>query len=292
MSITFITRQYNSLLNLKYGVFGMNIKKSGYTQKIFEQYKTSITDSGFAIADSEWNSNFVCSPFSRLYYVSGGSAEIRIKDRVVTLTPGKAYLIPLGTKYSCYCDSTMEHLYFHINIDAPNGYDLLRGAECVSCDIPIEKIMYLKNLYFSRSFNDQMKLKYELYHSIQLLLAAQPSDTEFEFTLSPDIIKTIEYIRNNLSIQLTTADIADSLFLSKNTLAKQFRREVGLPIGKYIDKLIFFEAEKMLTKTNVSLKEISDSLGFCDQFYFSRRFQQLFEESPLAYRKRTKNSAT
>ena len=36
MSITFITRQYNSLLNLKYGVFGMNIKKSGYTQKIFE----------------------------------------------------------------------------------------------------------------------------------------------------------------------------------------------------------------------------------------------------------------
>ncbi|MBS6832507.1 MAG: hypothetical protein KH216_06775 [Clostridiales bacterium] len=45
----------------------MNIKKSGYTQKIFEQYKTSITDSGFAIADSEWNSNFVCSPFSRLY---------------------------------------------------------------------------------------------------------------------------------------------------------------------------------------------------------------------------------
>ena len=147
----------------------MNIKKSGYTQKIFEQYKTSITDSGFAIADSEWNSNFVCSPFSRLYYVSGGSAEIRIKDRVVTLTPGKAYLIPLGTKYSCYCDSTMEHLYFHINIDAPNGYDLLRGAECVSCDIPIEKILYLKNLYFSRSFNDQMNLKYELYHSIQLL---------------------------------------------------------------------------------------------------------------------------
>lgn len=270
----------------------MKIKKSGYTQKIFEQYKTSITDSGFAKTDSEWNSSFVCSPFSRLYYVSGGYAEIRIKDRVIALTPEKAYLIPLGTKYSCCCDGIMEHLYFHINIDAPNGYDLLRGAECVSCDIPLEKIMHLKELYFSHTFNDQMQLKYELYRSIQILLAAQPSVTEFEVTLSPDIIKTIEYIRNNLSIQLTTADIADSLFLSKNTLAKQFRREVGLPIGKYIDKLIFFEAEKMLTKTSVSLKEISDSLGFCDQFYFSRRFQQLFEETPLSYRRRTKNSVT
>lgn len=270
----------------------MKIKKSGYTQRIFEQYKTSITDSGFAKADSEWDSGFVCSPFSRLYYVSGGYAEIRIKDRVVALTPGKAYLIPLGTKYSCRCDDVMEHLYFHINIDAPNGYDLLRGAECVSCDIPVEKIMYLKELYFSNAFNDQMELKYEIYRSIQILLSVQPLVTEFEVTLSPDIIKTIEYIRNNLSIQLTTAAIADSQFLSKSTLAKQFRREVGLPIGKYIDKLIFFEAEKMLTKTSVSLKEISDSLGFCDQFYFSRRFQQLFEESPLAYRKRTQNSST
>lgn len=270
----------------------MKIKKSGYTQKIFGQYKTGITDSGFAKADSEWDSSFVCSPFSRLYYVSGGYAEIRIKDRLIPLSPGRAYLIPLGTKYSCFCGGTMEHLYFHINIDAPNGYDLLRGAECVCCDIPTEKIMHLKDLYFSSSFTDQLELKYELYRSIQILLSLQPSVTEFEVTLSPDIIKTIEYIRNNLSLQLTTADIADSLFLSKNTLAKQFRREVGLPIGKYIDKLIFFEAEKMLTKSSMSLKDISDALGFCDQFYFSRRFQQLFEETPMAYRKRTKTSIT
>lgn len=270
----------------------MNIKKSGYTQKIFEQYKTSITDSGFGKVDKEWNAGFVCSPFSRLYYVSGGNAEIRIKDRLIPLTSGKAYIIPLGTKYACCCMDIMEHLYFHINIDSPNGYDLLRGTECVSCDIPIEKIKHLTELYFSRSFSDQMELKYEIYRSIQIMLALQPTPTEFEVTLSPDIIKTVEFIRNNLSLQLTASDIADSLFLSKNTLAKRFRQEIGLPIGKYIDKLIFFEAEKMLTKTNMSLKEISEALGFCDQFYFSRRFQQLFEETPLTYRNRTKNSVT
>ena len=61
-------------------------------------------------------------------------------------------------------------------------------------------------------------------------------------------------------------NIADSLFMSKNTLAKNFRREVGIPIGKYIDKQVFFEAEILLTKSSMSVKEISGTLGFCDQF--------------------------
>ena len=270
----------------------MDITKSKYTGKIFDQYKISITDSGFARIDYDWNCDYVCSPFSRIYYVTDGEAEIKYRGGRLRLLPGNLYLIPLGTRYSCYSDGKLDHLYFHINIDAPNGYDLLRGAACVGTEIPVEKIEHLTQLYLSSSFLDQMELRYEICRSIRMLLALQPNVAEFDEELSPEIIKAIEYIREHLSLQLTAEDIADRLYMSKNTLAKQFRREVGLPIGKYIDKLIFFRAEKLLTKTSMSLKEISDSLGFCDQFYFSRRFTQIFEESPFAYRKRTKTETT
>lgn len=270
----------------------MNIKKATYIKDVFEQYKINIADSGFACVGEEWNSPYVCSPFSRLYYITDGAGLIKYKGGEMPLVAGNLYLIPLGTRYSCLCFDKLEHLYFHINIDSPSGYDLLRGAVCAEAEIPIKKIRDLTEMYFSAKLTDQMNLRFEICRSIQILLALQPNEIKIGSALSPEIIKTIEYIKSNLSIQLTTEEIADSLFMSKNTLAKNFRREVGIPIGKYIDKQVFFEAEILLTKSSMSVKEISGALGFCDQFYFSRRFRQLFEETPLAYRKRVRTFTT
>ena len=270
----------------------MNIKKSAYIKDVFEQYKISITDSGFACVGEEWNSPYVCSPFTRLYYITEGEGLIKYKGGEMRILEGNLHLIPLGTKYSCRCFDKLEHLYFHINIDSPSGYDLLRGAKCVGAPIPIEKIRKLTELYFSSALSDQIELRSEICRSIQTVLTLQPSKTQIEPRLSPETVKAIEYIRSNLSIQLTANEIADNLYVSKNTLAKNFRHEVGIPIGKYIDKQVFFEAEILLTKSSMSVGEISSALGFCDQFYFSRRFRQLFEETPLAYRKRVRAFTT
>lgn len=270
----------------------MNIKKSSYISRVVEQYRLSIIDSGFASVGREWSAQYVCSPFSRLYYITEGEGIIKLKDSQIHLVPGRLYLIPLGTKYSCVCDSKLDHLYFHINIESPSGYDLLRGAVCVSAELPTDKIKHLTELYFDNNLSSQMELQHEIYRSLETLIRLQPACPEIDSLLSPEIIKTIDYIKTNLSIQLSTEDIAEHLYLSKNTLAKQFKREVGIPIGKYIDKLIFFEAEKLLSKSSMSIKDISSLLGFCDQFYFSRRFQQLFEETPAAYRKRVRSFST
>lgn len=270
----------------------MNIKKSANIGHLFRQYKVSIIDSGFASANSEWNASYVCSPFSRLYYVSEGEAYIKLKDRTVNLLPGNMYLIPLGTKYSCECKAKFNHLYFHINIDSPNGYDLLRGASLISSEVPTEKILRLTELYFNSDICSQLELQHEIYRSLFVAIKLQPSYPDTEIRLSPDIAKAVAYIKANLSLRLTAEEIAEKLYMSKNTLNKQFKREVGIPIGKYIDKLIFFEAEKLLSKSSLSIKEIGNLLGFCDSFYFSRRFKQLFEETPASYRKRVRSFST
>ena len=103
---------------------------------------------------------------------------------------------------------------------------------------------------------------------------------------SPVIQKTIDYIRINLSVQLTAKEIAGQLYICESTLLKKFRKEVGVTLGSYIDDLIFFNAEKMLLKTKWSINQISETLGFCDQFYFSRRFKQKYGQTPLDYRKK------
>ena len=87
-------------------------------------------------------------------------------------------------------------------------------------------------------------------------------------------------------VQLTTKELAEQLFICESTLCKKFKNEVGVTIGTYIDDLIFFNAEKMLLKTKWSINQISETLGFCDQFYFSRRFKHKYGQTPLEYRKK------
>ena len=88
---------------------------------------------------------------------------------------------------------------------------------------------------------------------------------------SPEVLKATKFISRNLSIQLKAADIAACLFISESKLTKEFKAETGMTIGKYTDALIFSRAEFLLSKTNHSIKSISNELGFCDQFYFARQ---------------------
>lgn len=93
------------------------------------------------------------------------------------------------------------------------------------------------------------------------------------------------YIQNNLTLQLSGEQIAQALFTSPSHLYKRFKAETGISLGAYQDKLIFYRATLLLAERQLSLKEISQQLGFCDQYYFSRRFKAQIGMTPSSYRK-------
>ena len=64
-----------------------------------------------------------------------------------------------------------------------------------------------------------------------------------------------------------------------------FKKEIGVSVGRYIDDRLMYVAELELRRGEKSINEISDMLGFCDQFYFSRRFSQTYGIPPIKYRK-------
>ena len=104
---------------------------------------------------------------------------------------------------------------------------------------------------------------------------------------SMQIRRAIEYIESHLTLQLKISEIAEKTFAATSTLTRNFKRETGMSIGQYIDESIMFQAQRMLLSSNASILEISEKFGFCDQFYFARRFKEKFEVSPREYRKST-----
>jgi AraC-like DNA-binding protein len=54
----------------------------------------------------------------------------------------------------------------------------------------------------------------------------------------------------------------------------------------YLNHLRMQRAVQLLNSSNLSIKAISEQLGFSDQFYFSRAFAKLHGHSPSEHRKR------
>jgi len=102
---------------------------------------------------------------------------------------------------------------------------------------------------------------------------------------SPTVRHAIGYINENLNAGLKISDIAKHLYLSEGYISKLFRQETGYSLKKYINDKLLNEAALALRHTSMNIKEISASLGFCDQFYFSRVFSSHYGMSPKNYRR-------
>jgi AraC-like DNA-binding protein len=60
---------------------------------------------------------------------------------------------------------------------------------------------------------------------------------------------------------------------------------MGVSLSAYIERQIMHEASRLLLQSKLTAGEVSERLGFCDQFYFSRRFSAFFGISPREFRK-------
>ncbi|MCI8339945.1 MAG: helix-turn-helix transcriptional regulator [Lachnospiraceae bacterium] len=254
-------------------------------------WNMEIIDSGYVFLDHDnWRSTSVCSPYSRLYLISRGQGYLDISNERMLLLPGHAYLVPAGLTFDYGCEDHLEKLFFHLRLVKPDGYDLAHGLSFVS-KCPLEKNFLSDMLARFRGtlWEDVLLLDQDI-RSITLRLLRQYDVLHKSPTSYSSLVKeAMQYIHSHLSAGLTTRKIADALFVSDITLTRRFQRETGRTIHQYLEDMVFQAACKRLAGSEQSLREISEELGFCDPFYFSRRFRQHFGEPPSQYRKRLKS---
>ncbi len=249
-----------------------------------------ITDSGYvyqATPDWHWVDDY--APFSKVYYIHHGEAWVIHDGRKVRLREGCMYLLPIGNQYEYGCDGAFDHLYFHITITPPGRADLFSQCSRV-VELPIDRqeLDRLVALYRSQSSDGALSVTWRLYRDVAQFISAISPDSQPVVAYSEDIQRVLPLVRQNLTAKLTINQLAEALNVSPSGLTKRFRREVGIPLGTYIDTLLFQRAQQLLLSTTLSIREISDMLEFCDQFYFSRFFKQHYQEPPSQYRKRLK----
>lgn len=247
-------------------------------------WNPKFSDASFAVLDRSWNQSY-CSPYSRLYYPIQGEAFLEWEGGRMKMQAGFLYFIPAGLTFKGHCEARAEKFYFHINLLKSDGYDLAASlGEILSMPLPVERIALLESLRQERSVAAVMRLKAAVLEDLAALFEQKGIQAEGK-EYSPAVKKSLSLIREHLSLQISVKELAEAVYLSEAGLSRLFLKELGKTPGQYIDEMLCFEAQRQLALTDRSIRTIAERLGFCDQFYFSRRFRQWMGKTPSQYRK-------
>ena len=94
----------------------------------------------------------------------------------------------------------------------------------------------------------------------------------------------INYINKMYMHGIGVSDIADSIGISRAHLNHVFQKELNISIQNFLIDFRMHKSANLLVSTGMSIKEISDQVGYNDQLVFSKAFKKKFGMSPKSYR--------
>jgi AraC-like DNA-binding protein len=96
----------------------------------------------------------------------------------------------------------------------------------------------------------------------------------------------LAYIQDHLAEPLPIKQLACIACMSESHFAHEFRRQTGLSPISHVRKIRLDRACKAIVQTNLVFREIARSVGFRDEFEFSRVFRRTMGISPSSLRSR------
>lgn len=91
------------------------------------------------------------------------------------------------------------------------------------------------------------------------------------------------YIYDQRFSKITHESIADHAGISPNYLSVIFKKETGVPVNEYIQRIKIEEAKNMIMFSNTPLSEIGSLLSFSDQSYCTKIFKKHTGLTPKQY---------
>jgi len=98
------------------------------------------------------------------------------------------------------------------------------------------------------------------------------------------VVKIIEYLQDHMSNEVSINEISKAVFLSPFYLSRLFKEELGITIIEYLTEIRMEKAKSLLEKTDMTIAEITNNVGYNEISYFSRLFKRRVGISPTKYR--------
>ena len=102
---------------------------------------------------------------------------------------------------------------------------------------------------------------------------------------SDALARVMKFIDESLSGNISLNDVAAATFLSPNYVSQLLKKQTGMAFVDWLTTRRMEQAQHLLAHTIERVSKIANAVGFEDEAYFTRRFRQLFHQSPTEYRR-------
>lgn len=228
-----------------------------------------------------------------LFYVAVGCESFLLDSGKVSAEAGSFIIFAPGEpqRHICESDGTSEFFYVHFECSEERFASLFSGETSRVCRIVTGEDL-------SSNFQDilgELQLEESLCHEIavtrltELFLrikrGVNPKKNDLSSVQVKLVHKIIHTINKTFCEPYTLDDYAKEFCLSKYHLSHIFKKYTGISPIAYRNRLRLRYAKGMLEKTDASIAEIAENIGFAGQQYFCEAFRESFGISPSEYRK-------
>lgn len=245
---------------------------------------------------TEWNNLInIIDPFSRLYYVKKGRAEIIINEKRHKMKEGNFYLIPSKTSLTFIKPANIfDHYWMHFRTFLPGEFCLFDFMHCpfeLSSEYfqtPQESFQRLLELWKSEDAGEILECKGIVHFFLAPFLSAasNKSDSDKDLGMLNKFRTVLIYMEKNMtSPDITLEKLGKIAGMHPTYFSNNFKKCFGIPPLQYICRMRVMKAQEMLMSTERTVQDIAFETGYRDPCFFSRIFKKYAGVSPGKYRK-------
>ncbi|MGL5315353.1 MAG: response regulator transcription factor [Peptostreptococcaceae bacterium] len=138
---------------------------------------------------------------------------------------------------------------------------------------------YLENA-INKSTVDEIELEV-----INMIKYMQSKLEQAENSISPVILKLLQYIEEGYKDDLNLKEISDNLNINSIYLGQLFQKETGVLFSDYINNFRINKSKDLLINTSLKASEIGELVGYANKNYFYRKFKDIVGITPSEWRK-------
>lgn len=169
-----------------------------------------------------------------------------------------------------------------------------------------ELIQYLSRVSLSSVLQGTKQLGYQAAKLLHRLLDNRPIDkeliiipplkveerqsTDYRCLKDPFVIQAMHYIRHHACDGIKVEQVLEHIKISRSNLEARFKKETNQTIHQVIHSEKMERAKRLLTQTDISIQEVSESCGYPSLQYFYSAFKKDQHKTPKEFREALKNS--
>lgn len=278
---------------------------------VYDLYdKKLITEDGYypviqSYYYNEWNKFDMPQHFHsriEIMYIIKGDCTVRSRKEKIRMFSGDFIILNAGTPHALSIDNPRGCMVLNIEFtfekqdnNAPDFATLYRNSDdmrnFVGQDAEYFRIKDDGEIYrilFSALENVDItqpnRFCLDLWLSLLLLSSARLASNNSNGNSDDYIQSAKDYISRNYFREIHVSDIAEYIHIHPAYLQRLFKKECGLSVVDFLTTYRMEKAYYLLSRTNMSIIDIANSVGINSQQYFTRLFKKTMNITPKALR--------